>query len=296
MTHISFIGLGNMGNPMALNLIKKKHKLNIYDLNPKLFKPFIKTNAEISNNIENLSKDSRFFISMLPDGKALKSLVLGSGGLLNHIKKNDILIDCSSVDYDTTVEVSKALTKKEAYLLDAPVSGGVSGAKNATLTIMVGGKKKIFNDTKFIFDCLGKNVIYVGNSGSGQIVKACNNMMLGINMIGVCEAFSLASKYGIKNKTFFEICSKSSSSSWAMLNHLPVKGIVESSAANNNYKPGYAAKLILKDLKIAQGMSKNVSFAASMGKKAHELYSNFCKSGKENLDYSAIIKYLLRIK
>ena len=296
MTQISFIGLGNMGRPMALNLIRKKYKLNLYDLNSKLLKPFLKTNAKIINNLSDLSNNSNFFITMLPDGKALENLVFKSDGILNKIKKNDILIDCSSVDYDTTIKVYKALSKRGAHFLDAPVSGGVSGAEKATLTIMVGGKKQVFNKAKFILDCLGKNIIYVGNSGSGQIVKACNNMMLGINMIGVCEAFSLANKYGIKNKTFFDICSKSSSSSWAMLNHLPVKGIVDSSAANNNYKPGYAAKLILKDLKIAQGMAKNVSFLATMGKKAHDLYSKFCKRGKENLDYSAIIKYLLRIK
>ena len=296
MTQISFIGIGNMGTPMALNLIRKKHKLNIYDLNSKLFKPFLKTNAKIVSDLSDLSKDSNFFITMLPDGKALQNLIFNSNGILNKIKKNDILIDCSSIDYDTTIKVSKALSKKGAQLLDAPVSGGVSGAEKATLTIMVGGKKQVFNKAKFILDCLGKNIIYVGNSGSGQIVKACNNMMLGINMIGVCEAFSLANKYGIKNTTFFEICSKSSSSSWAMLNHLPVKRIVDSAAANNNYRPGYAAKLILKDLNIAQGMAKNVSFLASMGKKAQILYKNFCKSGKENLDYSAIIKYLLRIK
>ena len=292
MTKISFIGLGNMGNPMALNLIRKKYKLNLYDLNSKLLKPFLKTNAKIINNLSDLSNNSNYFITMLPDGKALENLVFKSNGILNKIKKNDILIDCSSVDYDTTIKVYKALSKRGAHFLDAPVSGGVSGAEKATLTIMVGGKKQVFNKAKFILDCLGKNIIYVGNSGSGQIVKACNNMMLGINMIGECEAFTLSKKFGIKPSTFFEICSNATSSSWAMLNHLPVKGIVKTSAANNAFKGGYAAKLILKDLSIAQEMSKKVSLKNRMGEKAFNIYRKYCNKKNANLDYSSIIKYL----
>lgn len=296
MTKISFIGLGNMGNPMALNLIRKKYKLNLYDLNSKLLKPFLKTNAKIINNLSDLSNNSNYFITMLPDGKALENLVFKANGILNKIKKNDILIDCSSVDYDTTIKVYKALSKRGAHFLDAPVSGGVSGAEKATLTIMVGGKKQVFNKAKFILDCLGKNIIYVGNSGSGQIVKACNNMMLGINMIGVSEAFKLSSKFGISSKTFFEICSTSTGSSWAMLNHLPIKDIVKTSAANNGYRPGYAAKLILKDLKIAKDMAEKVTLKTHMGKKAYQLYDSFCKKDNKNLDYRAIIKVLSKSK
>ena len=159
---------------------------------------------------------------------------------------------------------------------------------------MVGGKKNTYNDAKEILSVLGKNIIYVGKSGSGQIVKACNNMMLGINMIGVSEAFTLASKYGISKKTFFEISSKSSGSSWAMLNHLPIKGIIKTAAANNRFKPGYAAKLILKDLSIAKQMAKKISLNIFMGKKAFDLYNSFCRKNKSNLDYSAIIKSLFK--
>jgi len=155
--------------------------------------------------------------------------------------------------------------------------------------------KSAFNKSKKIFSCLGKNVLHIGPSGAGQIVKACNNMMLGINMIGVCEAFLLANKFKINTKKFYEICSKSTGSSWAMLNHLPIKGIVESSAANNKFKPGYAARLILKDLKISNEMAKSVKLKASMGNKAHELYKKFCNADKNNLDYAAIIKLISKL-
>ena len=292
MPNISFIGLGAMGTPMALNLIKQKHNLYLFDINKKNYKKFQKTKSKISHNHIDLTKNSEIFISMLPDGKALASLIFGKNGIINHIKKNSIFIDCSSTDYKTTIEVSKAFFKKGIKFLDAPVSGGVFGAKKASLTIMVGGKKKTFDSVSKILNVLGKNIIYVGKSGSGQIVKACNNMMLGINMIGISEAFTLANKYGIESKIFYEICSKSTGSSWAMLNHLPVKGIVKTSAANNNYKPGYAAKLILKDLKIAKNMAEKVSLRTIMGKKAFDIYNKFCKNNKYNLDYSAIIKSL----
>ena len=292
MNNISFIGLGNMGNPMATNLITKNYNLKIYDINPILYKPFKKTNALVANTLDKLTEDSNVFITMLPDGKALYKLILGKNGLINSIKNNSIFIDCSSSDYDATIEVSKALNKKNIKFLDAPVSGGVSGAKNGSLTIMVGGNKNAFNKSKKILKCLGNNIIHIGDSGSGQIVKACNNMMLGINMIGVCEAFLLANKFGIDKKKFYDICVTSTSSSWAMQNHLPVAGIVKNSAANNKFKPGYAAKLILKDLKISQEMAKSAKLNTTMGKKALELYKIFCNQDKNNLDYTAIIKIL----
>ncbi len=292
MNKISFIGLGNMGNPMVFNLLKKKYDLKIYDINESLYKPFKKTNATITNLQEELSKDIRVFITMLPDGKALKEFVLGKNGVINFIEKKSIFIDCSSVDYETTIKISKELKKKGVNFLDAPVSGGVSGAKNATLTIMVGGSRASFNKSLNILRTLGKNIFYVGKSGTGQIVKACNNMMLGINMIGVCEAFLLAKKYKIDLKKFYDITSKSSSSSWAMNTHLPIAGIIESSAANNNFKPGYAAKLILKDLLISQEMAKRVKIKTLMGLNALKLYKIFCKLDKKNLDYAAIIKVL----
>ena len=294
MNDISFIGLGKMGKPMALNLLKRKFNLTIYDLNLKHYDNFKKHNVKLASGIVQLTEKNSVFITMLPDGKALQKLVLGKNGLINSIKKNSVFIDCSSVDYSTTVRVSKALNNVGVKFLDAPVSGGVVGAENASLTIMVGGNINGYRKVKKILTSMGKKVIHVGNSGAGQIVKACNNMMLGINMIGVCEAFLLAKKFGINQKKFFEIASISSGSSCAMLNHLPFKGIINSTAANNKFNPGYAAKLILKDLNISQEMSKKVNFNTILGKKALELYKIFCNKDKKNLDYAAIIKILDR--
>tara|TARA_A100001015_G_scaffold307399_1_gene403237 strand:+ start:1501 stop:2391 length:891 start_codon:yes stop_codon:yes gene_type:complete len=292
MKNISFIGLGNMGKPMALNFINKKYNLFLFDINKSNYKPFKKTNAIITNNNKELTHNSNLIISMLPNGKELLSLVLGKKGIIHYIKKNSVFIDCSSIDYKTTLQVSRALKKKGVNFLDAPVSGGVAGAQAASLTMMVGGNKSTFNKVTKILNTIAKNIIYVGKSGSGQIVKACNNMMLGVNMIAISEAFTLSKAFGIDAKVFFEICSKSTGSSWAMLNHLPVKNIVKTSAANNNYKPGYAAKLILKDLKIANEMASSASINNIMGKKAYDIYNKFCSKDKNNLDYSAIIKIL----
>ena len=160
---------------------------------------------------------------------------------------------------------------------------------------MVGGEKKEFIKLKKILELLGKNIIYVGKSGSGQIIKTCNNLMLGINMIGICEAYLLAENFGIDKKMFFDICSNASGSSWAMLNHLPIKGITLNSAANNNFKGGYAAKLIKKDLKIAQDLAKKSKTNSILGNKAKQLYIKLCDSTDENLDYSSIINYLKKI-
>ena len=292
MNNIYFIGLGNMGSHMALNLIKKKYSLSIFDINSKLYSAFENKNVKIASKPIDLAPENNVFISMLPDGNALMKLLLGGQGLASKIKKNSIFIDCSSSDYASTLKASNILSKRGVKFLDAPVSGGVTGAKSASLTIMVGGEIKVFKKAKKILSCMGKNIIYVGKTGSGQIVKACNNMMLGINMIGICEAFLLSKKLGISPEKFFDICSKSTGSSWAMMNHLPIKGIVKSSAANNRFKPGYAAKLILKDLKISQNMAKAANVNTEVGKKAFFLYKKFCKNNRGNLDYSAIIKKL----
>ena len=208
--------------------------------------------------------------------KALSNLVLGKNGIINFIKKDSYLLIVHRLIIRLHYKFQMLLQKKNK-IYRCSVSGGVSG-QTPTLTIMVGGKKT-YNGAKEILN-FGKNIIYVGKSGTGQIVKACNNMMLGINMIGVCEAFLLAKKYKIDLKKFYDITSKSSGSSWAMNTHLPIKGIVNSSAANNNFKPGYAAKLILKDLSIAKQMAKKISLNIFMGNKAHNLYNSFCKKIK----------------
>ena len=279
-----------MGLPMSENLANAGNNVTVFDVNKSVYKKLKNKKINKIYDIQDIPADTNIVISMLPDGKSLNNVITGKNGIIGKIKENSSWIDCSSVDYDTTTKLYKLLKQKKVSLLDAPVSGGVSGAKNSSLTIMVGGDKHAFNKVHKCLLFMGKNVIYVGKSGSGQIVKACNNMMLGINMIGISEAFSLAIKFGIDKKVFYKICSNSTSSSWAMINHLPVKGLVENSAANNNFKPGYAAALIKKDLNISQAMAKKVKMKTILGKKAKNIYDKFCNNFSSNLDYSAIIK------
>ena len=293
MQMYSFLGIGNMGFEMVKHLIKQKKSIvNIYDINQKIYKKFTQKNVFKINILKDIPKQTNFFFTMVPDGKALEKIIIGKNGIIEKAKKGSVVIDCSSVDLSTTLKISKKLKNIEVDFLDAPVSGGVSGAKNASLTIMVGGEKKIFNKAKPVLSLLGKNVIYVGKTGSGQIIKTCNNMMLGINMIGICEAYILAKKLGIDKKTFFQICSNSSGGSWAMKNHFPIKGLSETSAANNNYKGGYSAKLLSKDLKISQALADMLNTKSLLGKKVKNLYEEFCRDYQQDLDYSAIIKYI----
>ena len=291
MKNIFFIGLGNMGKPMVNNLIKNKFKLTIFDINKNSYKSFNGKNVKIAKSINEISNGYDVIFTMIPDGKILKNIIQDIKNNLFSKKSNNLIwIDCSSVDLKTTLEISKILKNNNIHFLDAPVSGGISGASNGSLSIMVGGEKRIFIKVKKLLYCLGKNITYLGNSGAGQIVKACNNMMLGINMLGICEAFTIAKSLGIREKDFFKICSVSSSSSWAMLNHLPIKGLVKHSAANKNFKAGYASKLINKDLKIALALAKESDVNITLGKNASKTYDKFCKGKNKNLDYSAIIK------
>ncbi len=293
MVDFTFIGIGNMGEPMVNNLLKKGFTVSVFDINKKIYDNFSNKKVIKLDGFES-TKIAKNIITMLPDGKSLRNLI-NNKIFLKCLKKKSYFVDCSTADYETIVNVENQLKEKGVYFFDAPVSGGIAGAKNGTLTIMVGGDKKKFSKVKKILEPFGKNIIYIGSIGSGQIVKACNNMMLGINMIGLSEAFTLAKKYKIDKKILFNVCSKSTSSSWAMLNHLPVKGIVKTAAANKNFTPGYSSKLINKDLKIAKDMAKKVRLKLSLGFKASKLFDSFCKQGKYNLDYSAIIK-ILKIK
>ena len=296
MQFFSFIGLGNMGYEMVKHLIREKNThVNIFDINKKIYNKFRQTNVFKLEHIQDLPKNTNFFITMVPDGKALEKIILGKNGISRIAKKGSVIIDCSSIDYATTIKISSRLKKLGIGYLDAPVSGGVSGAKKASLTIMVGGESKTFKKSKPVLSLMGKNIIYVGKSGTGQIIKSCNNMMLGINMIGICEAYILSKKFGIDKKKFFDICSNSTGSSWAMLNPLPIKGLVKNSAANDDFKKGYAAKLINKDLRISQSLAADSKTKTFLGRKAKNIYDDFCRSDNKYLDYSAIINYIEKL-
>ena len=292
--NIAFLGLGNMGKGMALNLLKANHDVHVYDVKLEVLEGLVEHNFVIHKNIISAVKNADTVITMLPEGKHVKEVYLGDEGVIKNVKSGAILIDCSTIDIASLKEVENAAKSEELVMLDAPVSGGVVGADQGTLTFMVGGKKEHFDLIVPLLENMGNKVVHAGNIGAGQAAKICNNMILGTTMIALSESFTMAKKLGLDLNTFFEISSKATGMSWAMLNHLPVAGIIDTAAANNNYKPGFAATMMLKDLSLAQETASSVDLETPLGALTQKLYKDFTESGNGNLDYTAIIKMIDR--
>ena len=229
---------------------------------------------------------------MLPSGKIVKSVYLGDEGLIEKAPSNLLLIDSSTIDVETARDVSKAAEQKNLRIVDAPVSGGVGGAQAGTLTFMVGGEKSAFDNAKEYLDIMGGNIIYAGLSGNGQAAKICNNMLLGISMIGTAEAFNLAENLGLDAQTFFDISSTASGQCWSMTSYCPVPGPVPSSPANNEYKPGFSSALMLKDLRLSQEAASMTTSSTPLGANATSIYEEIENLGQENIDFSGVIKLL----
>jgi 3-hydroxyisobutyrate dehydrogenase len=290
--NIGFIGLGNMGKGMALNLVKAGHNVNVYDINTEVVSYLNSKGCVGCSDILTLVSDVEVVISMLPEGSHVRDVYLNENGVIAHANKDTLLIECSTIDINTIKNVGEIATNKGMRIIDAPVSGGIVGADNGTLTFMVGGSEVNFNSALLILSDMGKNVIHAGELGAGLAVKICNNMILGTTMIALAESFTMAKKLGLDQKKFFEISSKATGMSWAMLNHLPVANIIETSSANNNFKPGFAAEMMLKDLSLAQNAADSVNISTPIGLKALDMYKEFINQGKGSLDYSAIIKLI----
>ena len=292
MTDIGFIGLGNMGGPMARNLVKAGHKVRGFDLAPDAIATAKDNGIEIVASATEAAQGAEVVISMLPAGQHVRSVYTGPDGVIGVAKKGTLLIDCSTIDVASARAVQEAAAAAGMEMLDAPVSGGVAGADAGTLTFMVGGADDAFARGKPLLEVMGRTIVHAGGPGNGQAAKVCNNMILGITMIGISEAFTLADKLGLDQGKLFEISSKASGSCWAMLNHLPVPGIIEASAANRDYKPGFAAAMMHKDLKLSQEAAAQAGVATPMGAEAAALYTMFVNAGNGGLDYSAIIKLI----
>jgi len=292
MTEIGFIGLGNMGGPMARNLVKAGHKVRGFDLAPAALEAAKAGGVVTVSAAAEAAQGAEVVISMLPAGQHVRAVYTGANGVIGLAKKGALLIDCSTIDVASARAVHETAAASGLEMLDAPVSGGVAGAEGATLTFMVGGTDKAFARGKPLLESMGRNIVHAGGAGNGQAAKVCNNMILGITMIGISEAFTLAEKLGLDQKKLFEISSKASGSCWAMLNHLPVPGIVEASAANRGYKPGFAAAMMHKDLKLSQEAAAQAGAATPLGAEATALYTMFVNAGNGALDYSAIVKMI----
>lgn len=292
MAAVGFIGLGNMGGPMALNLVKAGHQLTVFDLSDKAVDTLVKEGAKKAGKAGDVVKDAEIVITMLPAGPHVESVYLGSDGLLANAKKGTLFIDSSTIDVPTARKVIAEAEEKGMEMVDAPVSGGVGGAQAGTLTFMVGGEAASFERAKPLLDVMGKNVFHAGAAGNGQVAKVCNNMLLGISMIGTCEAFLLGEKLGLDAETLFNISSTASGQCWSMTSYCPVPGPVPASPANNDYKPGFTAGMMLKDLRLAQDAAETAHAPTPLGAQAAQLYGLLEASGHEGIDFSGIIKLL----
>jgi 3-hydroxyisobutyrate dehydrogenase len=292
MATIGFIGLGNMGAPMARNLIKAGHRLRVFDVMAKPVADMAGQGAEAASSANDAAIGSEIVITMLPAGEHSRTVYLGRSGLIARSEKGRLLIDCSTIDVATSRDIHAAAASAGIDCLDAPVSGGVAGAAGATLTFMVGGSSAAFARAEPILKAMGKTVVHTGGPGNGQAAKICNNMILGISMIGVSEAFVLAEKLGLPAATLFDVASRASGQCWSLTSYCPVPGPVPTSPANNGYKPGFTAAMMLKDLKLADDAAKTSNAATSLGHAAMNLYERFVATGKAGTDFSGIIEWL----
>ena len=292
MAEVTFIGLGNMGLPMAMNLLKSGYSVTGFDLAEDQVKILTDAGGKSTDDINQAIQTSDVVVTMLPSGKIVKSIYLGDKGIIKNAPENLLLIDSSTIDVETAREVSKEAINRNLRIVDAPFSGGVGGAQAGTLTFMVGGEKESFDSAKEFLDIMGGNIIYAGLSGNGQAAKICNNMLLGISMIGTAEAFNLAENLGLDAQTFFDISSTASGQCWSMTSYCPVPGPVPSSPANNDYKPGFSAALMLKDLRLSQEAALMTTSLTPLGANATSIYEQIENLGQENIDFSGVIKLL----
>jgi 3-hydroxyisobutyrate dehydrogenase len=292
MATIGFIGLGHMGLPMARNLVKAGHTVHGFDLSAGAVEALAAAGGVAAGSIPKAIAGAEIVVSMLPEGRHVRAVYLDQGGVFLSAPTSALLVDCSTIDVETARTVSAAAAARGFAMIDAPVSGGVGGAEAGTLTFMVGGAEEAFARAQPVLAQMGKAVIHAGAAGNGQAAKICNNMMLGIQMISVCEAMVLAQKLGLAPEKLFEISARSSGQCWSLTSYCPVPGPVPTSPANRGYQPGFTAAMMLKDLKLAQTAAQAVTAATPLGSQAYQLYNLFTASGKEGLDFSGIIKMI----
>jgi 3-hydroxyisobutyrate dehydrogenase len=292
MKTIGFIGLGHMGQPMAINLLKAGFAVHVYDVVPDAVKAVAEQGGKAEQRIADMADKCDVIITMVQTGKQVEGVCLGESGIFAHLGKDKLFIDCSSIDIVTTRTLHEEATKRGINMLDAPVSGGVAGATAGTLTMMVGGSTANFERAQPFLNVLGKKIIHAGAPGSGQAAKICNNLLLGISMIGVCEAFTLAEKLGLEPKKFFEISSNASGQCWSMTSYCPVPDIIDNVPSNRHYEPGFMAKMMLKDLRLAQHAAEAVSTAIPIGAVTAELYDLYVNQGHGEKDFSGIINLI----
>jgi 3-hydroxyisobutyrate dehydrogenase len=293
MATIGFIGLGNMGAPMAANLIKAGHHVTGYDLSPAALQQLVAAGGSIATSAADAARGAEFVITMLPAGEHVRDVWLHQGGLIEAIQgTKPLLIDCSTIDVESARAVTAAAEQAGLEMLDAPVSGGTVGAANASLTFMVGGNETAFARGLPLLHAMGKNIFLAGGPGAGQAAKMCNNMMLAINMVGVSEGFLLAQKLGLDWDKLLQIASTSSGQSWAMTSYCPAPGPVPAAPSNRDYAPGFMAALMLKDVKLSQAAADATGTPTPLAALAMSFYQAVVDAGDGSKDFSVVFRWL----
>jgi len=292
MTHIAFIGLGNMGLGMATNLAKAGHEVCALDISKDAISKAVEAGCVAAENAKHAVESADVVVTMLPAGHHVRLVYSGDDGVFEHAKTGTLFIDCSTIDVASARDVISQAKAHKFDMIDAPVSGGVGGAAAGTLTFMCGGTASAFERAKPILEVMGKNIFHAGDAGNGQVAKICNNMLLGVHMIGTCEAFNLAEKLGLDAQTFYDISSTASGQNWSMTSYCPAPGPVSSAPSNKDYQPGFAASMMLKDLRLAQEAATTAKAATPLGTQSEALYSLMEAAGKDGLDFSGVMKLI----
>jgi len=292
MAKVAFIGLGNMGGPMATNLVKAGHAVTVFDLSEAACGQLRAAGAAVASSAAEAAAGADYVLSMLPAGKHVAATYLGESGLLARLDSSTTVIDCSTIDAATAREVGEAAAAQGIGFMDSPVSGGVAAAAAGTLAFMCGGSAATFDKARLILKDMGRNIFHAGPAGAGQVAKGCNNMLLAIHMIGTCEALEMGARNGLDPKVLSEIMLASSGRNWSLEVYNPYPGVMENAPASNGYKPGFMVDLMVKDLGLAMEIAQQCDFANPMGQLARELYSEHQQAGNGQMDFSSILEKL----
>ncbi|XP_033021096.1 3-hydroxyisobutyrate dehydrogenase, mitochondrial [Lacerta agilis] len=291
-TAVGFVGLGNMGNPMAKNLVKHGYPVIAYDVFPEACKEFQDLGSQVTDSPADVADKADRIITMLPSSANAIEVYVGSNGILKKVKKGSLLIDSSTIDPAVSKDLAKEAEKMGAVFMDAPVSGGVGAARAGNLTFMVGGVEQEFAAAKELLTCMGSNVVYCGEVGTGQAAKICNNMLLAISMIGTAEAMNLGIRLGLDPKLLAKILNMSSGRCWSSDTYNPVPGVMDGVPSANNYQGGFGTTLMAKDLGLAQVSATNTKTPVLLGSLAHQVYRVMCAKGYSQKDFSSVFQFL----
>ena len=288
--HIAFIGVGNMGNPMAQQLVNAGKQVKVFDVSEQAIKIAKENGLNVVNSLDELLSNSSAVISMLPEGKHVQELYLGENGILKKISQDSLIIECSTIDIETSLKIGDHAKSLGIKMIHAPVTGGVMGARVGKLNFLVGGSQEAVKLATPLLEIMGQKILHAGEQGSGVGVKICNNMSLGISMIAASETLMLAKRLKMDIKKVHQIVKEASGNNWALTNYTPIPDLTDGVPSNNKYRPGFTAAMMKKDLKLANDAANAVNANTPLGKAALKIFSDFCEEGDADTDYSGISK------